>query len=38
MYYVYILHSTTLDSYYVGETQSLDERIAQHNTGFYKNS
>ena len=38
MYYVYILHSTTLDSYYVGETQSLDERIAQHNTGVYKNS
>ncbi|TDI70896.1 MAG: hypothetical protein E2O83_02720 [Bacteroidetes bacterium] len=38
MYYVYILHSATLDSYYVGEVQSLDKRIEQHNAGFYKNS
>ena len=38
MYYVYILHSNSLDSYYVGETLSLDKRIEQHNTRFYKNS
>ena len=38
MYYVYILHSAILESYYVGEAQSLDKRIEQHNAGFYKNS
>ena len=33
MYYVYILHSTTADRYYVGQTASLDHRLHCHNRG-----
>jgi len=38
MHYVYILYSISANRYYVGETQNLDVRIDQHNTGFFKNS
>jgi putative endonuclease len=32
---VYILYSKTLDSYYVGETVDFEDRLNQHNIGFY---
>ncbi|MEH6406132.1 MAG: GIY-YIG nuclease family protein [Leeuwenhoekiella sp.] len=32
---VYILYSKKLDSFYIGETENLAERIDQHNSGFY---
>jgi putative endonuclease len=32
---VYILYSKTIDTYYVGETVDFEERLNQHNTGFY---
>lgn len=35
---VYILYSQSIDSYYVGETTDLDDRLEQHNTGFYSTS
>lgn len=35
MNFVYILHSVSLDKYYVGEAMDLQERIKQHNSGFY---
>ncbi len=38
MYCVYILHSISLDSFYVGETLDLEKRIKEHNTSFYENS
>jgi len=38
MYCVYILYSDSLDSYYVGETVDLENRILEHNTSFYKKS
>lgn len=38
MNFVYILYSKSLDKFYVGETQDLDERINQHNSGFYNNA
>ena len=33
---VYILVSKAIDSYYIGETIDLDERLQQHNVGFYE--
>jgi len=36
MNYVYILYSKSLDKYYIGETLDLQERVKQHNSGFYK--
>ncbi len=35
MNFVYILHSVSLDKYYVGEAMDLEERIKRHNSGFY---
>lgn len=37
-YCVYILHSGTLNKFYVGETENLEDRIKEHNDGYYKNS
>ncbi|MFK8036779.1 MAG: GIY-YIG nuclease family protein [Crocinitomicaceae bacterium] len=31
MYYSYILYSKSLDKYYVGHTQNLNERLNRHN-------
>ncbi len=36
MYYVYILYSPSTDSFYKGQTQSLDQRLIRHNNGFEK--
>ena len=36
MNFVYILYSKSLDKYYVGEAIDLQERIKQHNSGFYE--
>lgn len=33
MYYVYILHSTKLNKYYVGSTADLRVRLKEHNSG-----
>jgi putative endonuclease len=33
MYYLYILYSEKLNKYYVGSTQSIEERVRQHNSG-----
>ena len=35
MNFVYILYSIALNKYYVGEAVDLQERIKQHNSGFY---
>ncbi|QHS55417.1 GIY-YIG nuclease family protein [Mucilaginibacter sp. 14171R-50] len=32
MFFTYILYSILLDTYYVGSTSNLDERIKKHNT------
>jgi len=37
-YVCYILYSPSLNKYYIGETENLEERIRLHNTGFFKNS
>ena len=34
-YYCYLLFSKSLNKYYAGETQKLDERLRLHNTGFF---
>jgi putative endonuclease len=31
-YYFYILHSPTLNKYYIGHTSNLSERVKKHNT------
>ena len=36
MYTVYILHSSTLQKYYVGQTQNIDNRLIEHNAGETK--
>ena len=33
MYFVYILYSPKLDKYYVGSTNNLERRLAEHNRG-----
>ena len=35
MNYVYILFSKVLNQFYVGETVDIEDRIVQHNSGFY---
>ena len=37
-HYCYIIYSANLDSYYVGETEDLQERLKQHCEGFYSQS
>ncbi len=37
-YYCYIIQSRTLDKYYIGETENIEERLILHNTGFFKGS
>ena len=36
MFYTYILHSQSIDKFYVGHTNDLDERVARHNRGGNK--
>lgn len=36
--YVYILFSDTLDQFYFGDTVDIEERIKEHNLGFYRNA
>ncbi len=31
-YYFYILYSESIDKYYIGHTNNIDERIRKHNT------
>jgi putative endonuclease len=35
---VYIIYSSSLDKYYIGETADFDVTLMQHNTHFFKNS
>ena len=35
---VYILYSTHLNSFYTGESNDFENRLKQHNSGFYDNS
>jgi len=36
MNFVYILYSKLIDGYYIGEAVDLEERMEQHNLGFYE--
>ena len=38
MYVVYILYSKSTDHYYVGQTDNLDRRLTQHNSGYSKST
>ncbi len=35
-YICYIIYSKKLDRYYIGGTENLNQRISQHNSGFFK--
>ncbi len=37
-YSVYIIYSATADRYYVGATINAEERLHQHNSGYYTGS
>jgi len=34
-YFVYILFSEKLNRFYIGQTVNVEERLVQHNSGFY---
>ena len=36
--FVYIIHSSSLDRFYIGETEDTDQRMHQHRTGYFKAS
>jgi putative endonuclease len=36
LYYVYIIHSQSLQRYYVGSTESVEKRLREHNAGRSK--
>lgn len=38
MFYVYILYSSSKDSYYIGQTEDLQNRLNEHNSHFFKGS
>ncbi len=38
MYFLYIIHSCSVDKYYVGVTQNLSDRINKHNHHKYQGS
>ncbi len=38
MHFVYLLYSVKSDKYYIGETSCLEERLLQHNAGFFKHA
>ncbi len=34
MYFVYILYSLSIDKYYIGKSQNVDNRLTYHNSKF----
>ncbi|WP_462245896.1 GIY-YIG nuclease family protein [Ekhidna sp.] len=36
IYFVYILYSSSLDKYYKGQTNDLNDRVRRHNDGYEK--
>ena len=38
MNYCYIIYSTKIDKYYIGETENFEKRLLEHNSGFFKNA
>jgi putative endonuclease len=36
LFYVYILYSTTTDSFYIGQTEDLERRLDEHNLHLFK--
>jgi putative endonuclease len=38
MYIVYILYSSSLKRYYVGQTQDIESRLLRHNSGMVKST
>ena len=35
MHFVYIIYSNEYDQFYVGETENLEDRLEQHNSGYF---
>ena len=35
-FFVYIIYSETFDRFYIGQTESIDERLNRHNQGYEK--
>ncbi|MEL1241448.1 GIY-YIG nuclease family protein [Flavobacterium flavipallidum] len=38
MHFVYIIYSSQIDSYYIGETSNFQLRLEWHNSGIFENS
>ena len=38
MFYIYILYSKNIDTFYVGQTIDLHKRVEEHNSKFYDNT
>ena len=37
-HFVYVIYSVSAGKYYIGETSDVNERVKQHNSGFYDSS
>ncbi len=35
MHIVYIIHSNVYDQFYIGETDNVEDRLEQHNSGYF---
>lgn len=38
MFYIYIIHSKSIDKFYVGQTLDIKQRISEHNSSRYSGS
>ena len=38
MNFCYIIYSSAIDKYYIGETENFEKRLSEHNSGVFKNS
>ena len=37
-HFVYVIYSRSIDKFYIGETEDIDTRLYQHNSGFFQNT
>ena len=38
MFYVYVLYSSSVDTYYIGQTSDVEKRLLRHNNGYVRST